>query len=360
MTNARVVLAVAFALLGMTASVAPRVAAHGAAEAREIDLRVLLDDDGGLGYGGCGPSEEAGAPCTPAPDGLDVLALDVREAWLGDEPAIVFRMIVQSASVHDGRGLLLALTANGAQGLFRVASPDGVNYTSSDFDLLEGPFDVGDGFPKAVDGWLRLSTLGVNAGDEVTGIHLDSTHHDEPDDAMPGTYYSNGVQMPHLPHGADPGEALEDHLPGTYAVKGPAPLLTFELTPGLLDLGRSGNLTLRLGNALAATAQSVTVTIPASTTARFAGGASNATVSLDPGATRDLILAWPAGAAAENATLVATSDLGAREVRSVLVVPVPTSTNTTTQAPAKDTPGTAFAPLALAVLGMAVLVRRRR
>ena len=338
----------------------PLAAAHGAGTPREVEVRVLLDDDGALGYGGCGPAQETGTACTPEPEGLDVLALDVREAFLDDEPAIAFRMIVQSALVHDGRGLRLTLTAVGAQQVFAVASPDGIAYTSTDFDLLQGPFDVFDGHPKAVDGWLRLSTLGVAVGDTLTGIHLDSTHHDEADDVMPGTYHSNGVEMPHLPHDADPGEALAEHLPGTYVVKGPAPLLAFEATPAVLDLGRDGNVTLRVSNPLVATTQSVTLTVLGDAEGRFPNGAANATLSLDPGATRELTLRWPALADGGNATALVTSDLGARMERSVQVVPVPVVNTTTSTSPTgKDTPAPAAMPVALALLAVAVAGRRR-
>lgn len=357
MTNACRPAFATFALFAATALV-PGAHAHGAAAPREVDLRVLLDDDGGLGYGGCGPADEAGAPCTPEPEGLDVLALDVREAFLGPEPAVAFRMVVQSAVVHDGRGLRLTLTANGTQRQFAAASPDGVAYTSTAFDLLEGPFDVFDGHPKAIDGWLRLSTLGVAVGDSITGIHLDTTHHDEPDDVMPGTYYSNGVEMPHLPHDADPGEALAEHLPGTFAVKGPAPLIAFEATPTVLDLSQDGNLTLRISNPLTATTQSVTLRVHGE--GRFPGGVSNATLSLDPGATRDLVVAWPTPAQGGNASVLVTSDLGARLVRHVQVVPLPPANLTAPAVPGgKDAPAPAAIPLAVALLAAAVAARRR-
>lgn len=360
MTNVRAAASVAFAALAAAMALAPGAQAHGAGEAREVDLRVLLDDDGGLGYGGCGPSEQAGAACTPAPEGLDVLALDVREAWLGDAPAIAFRMVVQGEAGHAGRGLLLTLTANGTQRTFAVASPDGVGYTSTDFDLLQGPFDVADGHPKAIDGWLRLSTLGAAAGDQVTGIHLDSTRDGEPDDVMPGTYYSNGVAMPHLPHGADPGEALEEHFPGTYAIKGPAPLLTLEATPLVLDLGRDGNATLRITNPLAATAQTVTLRVLGDGAGRFPTGAAEATLSLEPGATQDLTVRWPTDAAGGNATLLATSDLGARMEQVVRVVARPIETATASPGSGgKESPGLALLPLGLAALAMARAGGRR-
>lgn len=360
MTNARMASIVALALCAATAFL-PGVAAHGAAAPREVDLRVLLDDDGGLGYGGCGPSEETGTSCTPAPEGLDVLALDVREAFLGAAPALAFRMVVQSAVVHDGRGLLLTMTANGTEHKLAIASPDGTNYTSPDFDRLEGPFDVFDGHPKAIDGWLRLSTLGLAVGDSITGIHLDSTHHDEPDDVTPGAYYSNGVQMPHLPHDADPGEALEERFPGTYAVKGPAPLLKVEATPTLLDLSQDGNVTLRVSNPLTATTQSVTLSFMGDGEGRFPDGAANATLSLDPGATRDLTLRWPTEATGGNASVLVTSDLGARVQRSIQVVPVARSNTTVSPSDhGKESPSLASTPLALVLVAAAAVAARRR
>lgn len=307
-------------LAGLFLVALPAATAHGAPEARELDIRVLLDDDGGLGYGGCVVACNPAAP----PEGIDLLALDVREAWLGDAPALVFRIIHQYEAVHDGRGFELTFSASGSAHTFQATSDDALNYISATFARLDGPFDVGDGHPKALDAWILASTLNVSAGDALTDITLASTHHGEPDDIMPGTWFSNGFEVPHLPH--DPGEVVPDEEPGTYTIKGPAQLLRLDADAAspVIDLAVSAARNLTLTNALAATSQSATVTLlhDSAVHATLTGADANGSLilNLDPGATRQLSLVVAPHGGSGNLTVLVVSDLGARAVTTLQVV----------------------------------------
>ena len=354
-------------LAGLLLVALPAATGHGAPEARELDTRVLLDDDGGLGYGGCVEVCNPGAP----PEGIDVLALDVREAWLGDAPALVFRLLHQYEAVHDGRGFSLTLTAAGREHSFTAASDDAANYTST-FARLDGPFDVGDGHPKALDAWVPASALNVSAGDAITAITLSSTHHGEPDDIMPGTWFSNGLEVPHLPN--DPGEGIPTDQPGAYTVKGPGQLLRLDAGSPVVDLADSGNRNLTLTNALAALPQSATVTLlpdaGVNATLEGADTAGRLDLNLAPTATRQFALAVAPGSASGNLSIVVASDFGGRAVATLQIVAPPSLASGTTPSPdnnstakadtAKETPGPAALLGGLAALGTAGGRRRRR
>ncbi len=351
-------LAALAALAAAALALAPAAQAHGAAPAREIDARVLLDDDGAVEYGGC--VEDV---CPATPPGLDLLALDVREAWLGDEPAIAFRIVTQSEGTGSGQ-LLLSLTADGATREFTVddAAAPGAGST---FDAVAGPFDAFDGHPKAVDGWVRLSTLGATVGDTLTGIAVTSLAAGEPDDAMPGGWYSNGQEVPHLPHDADPAEATSPRGPGSYVVKGPAPLLSLEPATALLDLSKGGNLTLRLGNPLAGMAQGVTLSVllPGGGSAQAIGGLDRANLTLDPAAMREATFRAAPGSPGGNVTILATTDLGGRATATLqLVAPPPPPTDeepaTAASSGGKPSPAPAAVLLALGLLAFAGVRRK--
>lgn len=327
------------------------VQGHGAAAPREIDTRLLLDDDGLLGYGGCGLAEVVGLPCAPEPEGLDLLTLEVREAWLADQPALVWRMTFFEHVVHDGRSLQLSFAANGTAHDLVVDGGDGTLYTSADFARIDGPFPVFDGHSHGIDAWLPYDRIGVQAGSALTDIRLVSQHHDEDDDLLPGTYMVNGVEAPHVPHDTDPGEALASHDPATYTLKGPAPLL--DATPPLVaEAGVPAKLLLR--NTLSSLAQTVLVTV--------ADGAlaTPANLTLDAGATRSIEITAPLGLT--NLTVTLTSDLGGRITLTLPVAqPPPTNTTTTTTtsttATANGAPGWSL-PLLLVGLLAAWGVRR--
>ena len=350
MTN--VVGRVAFAALLLAALAAPTGQAHGAAPAREIDTRVLLDDDGLVGYGGCFEGN-----CPAAPPGLDLLVLDVREAWLGDEPAVVFRIVTQTEGTGAG-GLELSMAVGGATRTFAVddaAAPG----PASTFDLVQGPFDAFDGHPKAVDAWLLLSTLGAAPGDELADVAVASLAGGAPDDVMPGGWFLDGQEVPHVPH--DPVEGLAAPGPGSYTLKGPAPLITLEPGAGLVDVAGGGNLTLRISNPLGGFAQEVSVGLVPGP--GVLGALDRANLTVDPGATRQLTFTAAAGSLGGNVTIVARSDLGGRAVSTLqVVVPIaePTPTPTTAAADRQDGKESPLPAGVLLALGLLALAGGRR
>jgi hypothetical protein len=356
MTNpgGRALLWAALALLAIAAG----TQAHGAPPVRELDTRVLTDDDGLVGYGGCVESQ-----CAAPVEGLDLLALDLREAAFPDgAPALVFRVLLQSDAPAAGAGVTLALAAGGAERTLDLATADGLAYTSTSFERVEGPFDVGDGHPKAVDGWIRHAGLGVAAGDRLTGITVRSHRGETADDAMPGGWSSNGVPVPHVPHDADPDEALAEQGPGEFPLRGPASLVAFSAQPAAPDLSQGpATVVLRLANNVSFPQfATLSVEAPAGITARLAQDG----VSLDADGAREVELHISNATANGIVRVTLVSDLGAHEVADVTVRARPpasamaTSTSSVPPQAGKESP-TLGLPLAAALAGVALLLRRQ-
>lgn len=334
----------------LAALAAPSVQGHGAASPREIDTRLLLDDDGLLEYGGCGLAGLAGLPCTPTPEGLDLLTLEVREAWLTGQPALVWRITFHEHMVHDGRSLKLEFQANGTPQVLAVAGGDGTRYTSKDVDRLDGPFPVFDGHSLGVDAWVRYDRMDVQASTELTNIRVVSQHHDADDDLLPGTYMSNGVVAPHVPHDTDPGEALASHEPASYTLRGPAALI--EATPPLVAAAGTPTVLL-VRNPLTTLAQTVAVRVGNGTAATLTN------LTLDAGATRAVELVAPQGTHALDVTVI--SDLGGHATLSIPVAqPAMNATSTTTSTPEAAGNKTPAIPLPLLVLALLAVLGVRR
>jgi hypothetical protein len=350
---------VALVLLATTG----QVQAHGAPPMREFDTRVLLDDDGLVSYGGC--LEGQCQPAAPA-EGFDLLALDLREAAFPDgSPAIVFRVLLQSEAPVAGGGIAIALAAGGVEQALDLATSDGLAFTSATFDRVDGPFDVGDGHPKAVEGWIRHAALGVAAGDALTAITVRSHRGETADDAMPGGWSSNGVEVPHVPHGADPDEALAEQAPGQYPLRGPASLVAFTADPAAPDLsGGPATVVLRLANNVSLPQfADLAVDAPAGIRVRLAQPG----IVLDGNGSREVELHVDDATANGLVRVTLVSDLGAHEVAEVAVrAPFRATTNSTTpdagaaDAKGKETPGPApLLPLLLAA-GLLGATRRQR
>jgi hypothetical protein len=333
--------------------VVPPAVAHGAVAPREIDTRVLLDDEGLIEYGGCVEEQCAGVF---AHDGLDLLSLDARELRLPDgRPGLALAVSFQwqTAGV-EGRSVRLQFTAAGLDQVVTFEAADTDRPIVAGAERILGPTPIGDGDPRMLEAWFALPTLGLSPGLELTNISTQSRHGDTLDDAMPGGWYSNGIQVPHVPHSTDVGEATETHPPGVYRMKGPAPLLDLSAPrPDSVALPRSYTLTIRnpLGN--------LTQVVDAAV--RLGTGAARldaATLVLLPGATRTLNLTTSDLLASGAANLTLASDLGAWEALDLPIVVPPA--NTTAPAPkAKDSPapaGILLAPL----LTLALALRRRR
>lgn len=337
----------------------PAAHAHGAPPVREVDVRVLLDDDGLVAYGGCVEGQ-----CQPAapPEGLDLLALDVREAALPDgSPAVVLRFVVQSDAPRPESSIEATVLAGGTEWSLAVATADGLAYSSSTFDRVDGPFDVGDGHPKAIDGWIRHAALGAAPGDALTGIRVVSRHGEALDDAMPGGWYANGAEVPHLPHDADPGEAAAEPAAGEYRLKGAAQLVALAAEPAAPDLSAGpATVRLRLSNPVGLPQFcDLALLVPPGVAARL----SQPAVSLDANGTRDVELVVSNATADGVVQVTLVSDLGAHEVADVTVrappPPSATAAADTGTGQTKDSPSPPALPAFLALAALAAAFRSR-
>lgn len=290
--------------LAAIALFAPAALAHGAPAAREIDTRILADDDGLTGYG---PDSCSAAPVCPFSNGaLDLLALDVREAK--DEAGahvLWFRAIYQTDHVGIPAELHLTFTAAGAEHELEWSTADLATFTSTTFAKVAGPTPVGDGHPQAVDGMVLAASLGLASGDVITDLAMES-HGESGEDLMPGGWTVQGVPFDPIPN---PIAELEDHDPydGTYTLVGPATLLAVGL--GELSTGSERSATLIVLNTLAGTAQFATLDLPPQSPATL----DLESLALDGAATKSVTLTIPTGLfGLLNVTV--TSDLGAYQV----------------------------------------------
>lgn len=310
------------ALIALT--LVPTAQAHGALEAREIDVRILADSDGAIAPGGCSAGAEQTCANPANLGGLDLLTLDAREARFANGTAYVaFRIAFQGGKPGVAQEVQLLGKAAGKAFTFSFAGADGA-YNSTTCDGFEGPVDYpgGDGAQQAVDCYAAYSTLGVNGtGAELSDISLVSLAGGKKFDAVPGTWYLNDQLTPFVPNAEEPTEGAETEL-GTYTLTGPARLLGATLSANRADVKSSPvRLQVQLSNLLNKTDQVATLnmstpaTVQASldaSTAILRNGTSSA-VALDVvGATKDGTI-----------TIVVTSDLGAYEVLTVAVVAPP-------------------------------------
>lgn len=335
------------------ASIHP-VAAHGAPPAREIDIQVLLDDDGLLEYGGCAEDQCAPTGAT----GLDLLALDARNAALPDgTPCVVFRVTFQTdAPQASDRKVRITFLAGGQPRTVDIVDPDYATPRVEGGDRVGGPEPVGDGHPLAVDAWVAYGRIGATQGDTISDVRVLSMTGDGRDDDMPGTWYSNGMEVPHLPHEADPGEAVEEHPPGTFLLGGPDRLLDVGLPPAPFLTG--GDLTVTVRNPLTNLSQAVETRLTTEGLGRYSAGPD--AFVLGPGQSANVTLtASEAGAA--DLILRVSSDLGAWESIGVRSLPLAANTTSSSSAPAqeKGSPGLGL-PAVAATLALAMVLVRAR
>jgi MYXO-CTERM domain-containing protein len=332
----------------------PAALAHDAAEPREVDARVLLDDDGLLGFGGCVEGECQ--PGDPHP-GLDLLSLDAREGRLPDgRPVLMLSLGFQwlREGVPD-RSIRLQFTAGGQQQVVTVLGADTAAPTVAGAERVLGPHPIGDGHPRSVEAWFLLPTIGLTPGGAMADVSAQSRRGEAIDDVMPGIWYQDGVLMPHVPHSADAGEAVEEQPLGQYGLKGPAPLLVVSSpAPDSVALPRSYAMTVT--NPLANLTQAIEATV------RFGVGTARldqSTLVLAPGESRVLNLTTSDVLASGDANVTLSSDLGGWASFGLPIVAPPPATTTPPPAPGKDSPPASAVGL-LAALLAALAVRRRQ
>lgn len=308
MTKTAALLAAACFLLLAT----PAAMAHGAAEPREIDTRILADDDGPSGYGICVEGQ-----CAPgsSPQGWDIVVLEGREAALPTgEPVLVLRAVYQAADVQDGRSIAITFKAGGKDQTYGFDAA-GPGVTTTTFDAIVGPVDAFDGYPKAVDGYILYSKLGVKPGDSITDIRVASSFEGEAADIVPGTWFLMGEEVP-----AAPG----DHPAGQYVLNGPAQLVN--LTADLVGVDASmaaANVTVDVTNALAGTPQFATLnlTVPDGIQATL----DQAGLNLDPGATRSATISVTNASVSGTIVLTVITDVGGYERLEIPVTGIVTA-----------------------------------
>ncbi len=341
----------------------PSASGHGAAAAREIDTRILADDDGLIGFSAC----IEGEACVPglASESWDLIVLEAREAYLPDgKPALVLRTVYQTDDAHDGRTVTISFDAGGKSQVFGFESK-GEGVITDTFDLVRGPFPAFDGFPFAVDGYVSYAKLGLKPGDQLTNVRVVSAIEGEEGDVMPGTWMSNGVEVPYVPSEPEiPGAAAA----GTYTLAGPAPLVTIATSSTALDLGKNATrLTLTLTSKLTSTPQFVNLTM--ASPPGIVAALSQSGVALDGGATKTVTVTVSRASTAGTLNVTIRSDLDYVQKILVNVLPAPVkavpsnSTCSSTCSPAtsssasKKSPLPAL-PLELGLLMLAVASRR--
>ncbi|MES2154967.1 MAG: hypothetical protein V4510_07515 [bacterium] len=348
----------------------PLVAAHGAPDPREIDQRVLMDDgDGGQDYGGC-PDTLEGQPCPTDAGAMDLLALDVREAYHNGSPALALRIVFQvREATHADRKVDVAFKVNGQD--FTVGlTGDGKAFAGpSCMDAAMTAVDVGDGTPKAIECFVSATALNLTAGMAVSSVTVLSSVGTTKGDYMPGGWYSNGQMVPAASPPDDPTNpevpAIPQGMeaPGAFTTQGPAALLNFTADAPSATLGHGpAHILLTIQNTLRTMPQLANLTLTPSPGITVALDA--ASVNLPDGTAKTIALVVTNATRDGSVTISAATDLGGLAA-IVIPVTVPAMTNQS-QPPAgmsqttegKKSPdlGTPLAGLAVAT---ALLARRR-
>jgi len=394
MTKPALAAATTLATLLLLIACVPAAMAHGAPEGREIDTRVLEDDDGGLAPGGCSHDTEQACANPQNLGGLDLLALDVREMHTANgTPAASFRVLFQGGNAGVAQTVSISLTAGGAAQTLTFTGNTGGPYNSTTCSAFAGAVvpPGADDHVSAVDCIVTYAALGVNGtGDALTAISVLSSVGAKKYDAMPGTWYTNDGQSnlaPRVPvcdssttpptcEQPQPSDATGGDLtPGAYTLAGPAKLVDATLSAATVDLRQGPAIVdIVLGTSLNGTTQVVTLNMSAPTSIQASLDAATAIVGNESRTVKlHLVGATKDGAV----TVILTSDLGFYQVLSVAVTAPPpppacptgtagapvTATSVPTNCPTTDTDTKASgAPEMVFVAGLVctlALTRRR-
>jgi hypothetical protein len=324
---------------GLIAAVLASATVTAQAPLREIDQQVIVDDEGLVEYGGC-PADSC-VPNFPA-DGIDLLSLDVREAFLADQrPALCFRLSYDIANPDVPSRTVFVSYAGAKVNEFTMAGLDAPAASVAESDRVLGPTSYGDGM--TVEAWFAYDTLGIQPGATLSEIRLQSRTGTQPDDDMPGPWYSNGVAVPHVPHSADAAEAVEEHPPGNYVVKGPSPLL-FDVKSTPDDAAFPHAWSISFTNPLTSLGQTVNATVNGNVSVNL----DPASVVLGPGQTATINVTGLVPPETGTVRLILVSDLGAQAVVDLGFA----------SPPAKESPATPGIVLIATLLAFGLVKRR--
>ncbi len=178
----------AIAVLGLW--LLPLAAGHGPPATRAGEVRILVDQNDDCS----GDDGTAAAECNGT---HDLVAMDLREAW--DEAfaaqVVVFRFLLNGGAPADG--FVDVLTFRTGQGVrsFELRTTDNLHFTGT-FDRVNATGPIGDGARFAVEGTVRLSTLGAIPGDVISEFQVQAFHGTTAGDVMPGTYSTEDGRGP--------------------------------------------------------------------------------------------------------------------------------------------------------------------
>lgn len=346
----------------------PVAAAHGAPPERGQDTALLADhnDDCG-GHSATDPDRCNGTH--------DLVAMYVQEAYdptLGD--VVKFRFMLNGGQASDGLRDVLTLKANGATKTFELRTTNNIDFQGTGFDAvakavpLRFPSGSADGDRFLVEATVKAASLG-GIGAKLTDYKVDAFRgsNNARGDYMPGGAF-NGVIDNTDPDQGD--EATNRYRAAGYTLVGPT--YYAKVTPPAsltLASGASTTSSVTLANLLRSadwdTRQVATLTVAATAglTASI-DGATTDTIDLPTTGTVDVPLKVMSqgGPGTGQVTLTVTTNLGGRTVHTIPVtVQDEAPSSSSSSATTSDSAG-APAPglmMLVAVLGLAVLVRRR-
>lgn len=355
------------AVLSLSAllALAATASAHGVPKP-DANVRLLQDwndDCGGDGgaalQGSCRGSN-------------DLIALDLIEKADAAGDLGVFRLFLDKgqSGTHD---LTIALKTPAGAKSYSLRSTDDSRFTGAGFVSVGNAVPLNDGTRFSVDAAVRLADLG-GPGARLSDFKVEAKQNGALGDFMPGgCHHAIGDcgTTPNSGHNADGGNFIKPD----YTLRGPTYYVSLG-SPGAqhLAVGQEAIVQLDLDNELRSTAQAITLTVSGAqgVAARFhdpsspqgEGYTDTFRIELNGGQSTfaHLALEGQAAGASGSLTLTASTDLGGH---TQVTVPYTVAAGDASTSDAPTASGDKGAPLragalaALAMLGAALVARRR-
>lgn len=189
---------------------APTAQAHGAPEVLDNEVTLLLDEGSDDQY---------------VYDGFDLQFLYVREAYMGQQDGLIFRVAATQGPMQPGWGpYLIAFDIQYGETTHTLeyTSEDGTGW-QGDHEVLEENIETIEGGIVEIDfqTFVPLTALGAEPDGTITGFTMQSYAKEDLIDAVPGGYYlpmaGTAIELTHWGVGV---VATDDHLldgPTDYA-----------------------------------------------------------------------------------------------------------------------------------------------